>query len=117
MRLPQWRRELQVLAGELGLTMTAGHLLPGTSKWNKIERRLFSFIIRNWPSKSVVGHQTIVQPIAVTTTCTGLNVKCESYNASYPAGVMVSCDDIVAINITPRQFHGVWHYTIAPRPP
>lgn len=116
-RLRLWKRELQVLADELGMPITVCHLPPGTSKWNKIEHRMFSFITQNWRGKPLVSYQTIVQLIAATTTRTGLNINCEIDHASYPAGIQVSEEDMAAINITPDQFHGEWNYTIAPRPP
>ena len=109
-------RELQTLADELGLTVTVCHLPPGTSKWNKIEHKLFSFITQNWRGKPLVSHQTIVQLIAATTTRTGLSVKCEIDHASYPAGVKVSDAEMAAISIAPHEFHGEWNYSIAPRP-
>ncbi len=109
------KRELQVLADELGFPITVCHLPPGTSKWNKIEHRLFSFITQNWRGKPLVSYQTIVQLIAATTTRTGLNVKCEVDAASYPAGIKVSDDDMATLNLTPHEFHGEWNYTIAPK--
>jgi Rhodopirellula transposase DDE domain len=109
-----WKRELQALVDELGLTITVCHLPPGTSKWNKIEHRLFSFITQNWRGKPLVSYQTIVQLIAATTTRTGLNVQSEIDSATYPAGVKVSDGDMAAINITPHKFHGEWNYTIKP---
>ena len=115
-RVRLWKRELQVLADELGFPITVCHLPPGTSKWNKIEHRLFSFITQNWRGKPLVSYQTIVQLIAATTTRTGLNVKCEVDAASYPAGIKVSDDDMATLNLTPHEFHGEWNYTIAPKP-
>ena len=115
-RVRLWKHELQALADELRLTITVCHLPPGTSKWNKIEHRLFSFITQNWRGKPLVSYQTIVQLIAATTTRTGLNVKSEIDNATYPAGIKVSDRDMAAINITPHQFHGEWNYTIRPNP-
>ena len=116
-RVRLWKRELQLLADELGLTITVCHLPPGTSKWNKIEHRLFSFITQNWRGKPLVSYQTIVQLIASTTTRTGLNIKCTIDPNTYPAGIKVSDADMAAINLTPHKFHGEWNYTIAPRPP
>ena len=116
-RVRLWKRELQLLADELGLTITVCHLPPGTSKWNKIEHRLFSFITQNWRGKPLVSYQTIVQLIASTTTRTGLNIKCTIDPNTYPAGVKVSDADMAALNLTPHKFHGEWNYTIAPRPP
>jgi hypothetical protein len=115
-RLRLWKRELQVLADELGLTITVSHLPPGTSKWNKVEHRLFSFITQNWRGKPLVSYQTIVQLIAATTTRSGLNVKCEVDTGSYPAGIKVTDEEMSSINIKPHEFHGEWNYTIAPRP-
>jgi hypothetical protein len=115
-RVRLWKHELQALADELRLTITVCHLPPGTSKWNKIEHRLFSFITQNWRGKPLVSYQTIVQLIAATTTRTGLNVKSEIDNANYPAGIKVSDSDMAAINMTPHEFHGEWNYTIRPNP-
>ena len=114
-RVRLWKRELQALADEFGFPITVCHLPPGTSKWNKIEHRLFSFITQNWRGKPLVSYQTIVQLIAATTTRTGLNVKCEVDAASYPAGVKVSDDDMAMLNLTAHEFHGEWNYTIAPK--
>lgn len=116
-RVRLWKRELQNLADELGLTVTVCHLPPGTSKWNKIEHRLFSFITQNWRGKPLVSYQTIVQLIASTTTRAGLNVKCGIDPNLYPAGIKVSDAEMAAINILPHEFHGEWNYSISPRPP
>jgi hypothetical protein len=115
-RVRLWKRELQNLADELGLTITVCHLPPGTSKWNKIEHRLFSFITQNWRGKPLVSYQTIVQLIAGTTTRSGLNVKCGIDHNLYPAGIKVSDAEMTAINIAPHEFHGEWNYSISPRP-
>jgi len=115
-RVRLWKRELQALATELGVTITVCHLPPGTSKWNKIEHRLFSFITQNWRGKPLVSYQAIVQLIAATTTRTGLNVKSEIDTAIYPPGIKVSDRDMAAINLSPHAFHGDWNYTIAPKP-
>jgi hypothetical protein len=115
-RVRLWKRELQNLADELSLTITVCHLPPGTSKWNKIEHKLFSFITQNWRGKPLVSYQAIVQLIAATTTRTGLNVKCEIDPATYPAGVKVTDAEMAAINIAPHEFHGEWNYSIAPKP-
>lgn len=116
-RVRLWKRELQALADELGFSITVCHLPPGTSKWNRIEHRLFSFITQNWRRKPLVSYQTIVQLIATTTTTnrTGLNVRCEVDAASYPAGLKVSDAEMTALNPTPHEFHGEWNYTIAPK--
>jgi hypothetical protein len=115
LRVRLWKRELQTLANELGIAITVCHLPPGTSKWNKIEHRLFSFITQNWRGKPLVSHQTIVQLIAATTTDTGLKVRCEIDPNSYPAGVKVTDDEMDAINILRHKVHGDWNYTIKPQ--
>jgi hypothetical protein len=115
-RVRLWKRELQGLATELGLTITVCHLPPGTSKWNKVEHKLFSFITQNWRGKPLISYQTIVQLIAATTTRTGLNVKAEIDHASYPAGIKVTDQEMAAINLTAHAFHGEWNYTITPKP-
>ena len=114
-RVRLWKRELQNLANELGIAITVCHLPPGTSKWNRIEHRLFSFITQNWRGKPLVSHQAIVQLIAATTTDTGLKVRSEIDRNTYPAGVKVTDDEMDAINILRHQFHGDWNYTIRPQ--
>ena len=113
-RLRLWKRELQKLANELGLPITVCHLPPGTSKWNKIEHRLFSFISQNWRGKPLVSHEVIVNLIAATTTTSGLTVRCQLDRNTYPAGVKVSDKDMAEINVQPDSFHGEWNYTILP---
>jgi len=114
-RVRLWKLELQKLADELGLTITVCHLPPGSSKWNRIEHRLFSFITGNWRGKPLVSHQVIVQLIAATTTKTGLTVRCELDQNTYPAGIKVSDAEIEAVNLTRHDFHGEWNYTISPK--
>jgi transposase len=114
-RVRLWKRELQNLANELGIAITVCHLPPGTSKWNKIEHRLFSFITQNWRGKPLVSHQAIVQLISATTTDAGLKVRCEIDHKTYPAGVKVSDDEMNDINISRHDFHGDWNYTIKPQ--
>jgi DDE family transposase len=109
-----WKRELQRFANEAGLKITVTHLPPGTSKWNKIEHRLFAFITMNWRGKPLVSHQVIVQLIGATTTNTGLKVCCEIDANLYPKGVKVTDREMHAINITRDDFHGEWNYTISP---
>jgi DDE family transposase len=116
-RVRLWKLELQKLADELGVPITACHLPPGTSKWNRIEHRLFSFITGNWRGKPLVSHQVIVQLIAATTTTTGLKVRCELDPNAYPAGLKVSDDEIKAVNLTRHNFHGEWNYTVSPKKP
>ena len=111
-RVRLWKRELQALANELGIAITVCHLPPGTSKWNKIEHRLFSFITQNWRGKPLVSLQTIVQLIAATTTNTGLRVRCAIDPKTYPAGVKVTDREMHAIDILRHSFHGDWNYTI-----
>jgi Rhodopirellula transposase DDE domain len=115
-RLRLWKRELQTLANELGISITVCHLPPGTSKWNKIEHRLFSFITQNWRGRPLVSYQTIVQLISATTTDTGLKVQCEIDPNTYPTGLKVTDAEMDAINIHRHQFHGDWNYTISPQP-
>ena len=109
-----WKRELQRLANETGLKITVTHLPPGTSKWNRIEHRLFAFMTMNWRGKPLVSHQVIVQRIGATTTETGLKVCCEIDANLYPKGIVVSDVEIQAINISRHEFHGEWNYTISP---
>jgi hypothetical protein len=116
-RVRLWKRELQALANELAIRITVCHLPPGTSKWNKIEHRLFSFITQNWRGRPLVSYQTIVQLIAATTTDAGLKVQCEIDPNTYPAGVKVTDVEMDAINIQRHEFHGDWNYTISPQPP
>jgi hypothetical protein len=112
--LKLWKRELQRLANETGLKITVNHLPPGTSKWNKIEHRLFAFITQNWRGKPLVSHHVIVQLIGATTTETGLKVCCEIDGNLYPKGVKVTQHEMQAISITRDDFHGEWNYTISP---
>lgn len=113
-RLRLWKRELQKLVNEIGIAITVAHLPPGTSKWNRIEHRMFAFITQNWRGKPLISHQVIVQLISATTTKTGLNVACRIDDNLYPKGVMVSDQEMAAINLTCDQFHGEWNYTISP---
>ncbi len=113
-RVRLWKRELQGLATELGIDIMIHHLPPGTSKWNKIEHRLFSFISMNWRAKPLVSYRVIVDLISATTTDTGLTVRCELDANPYPKGIAVSDQEMAAINITRADFHGEWNYTIQP---
>jgi hypothetical protein len=115
-RVRLWKLELQKLADQTGLEISVCHLPPGTSKWNKIEHRLFSFISQNWRGKPLVSHQVIVNLIAATTTKTGLQVRAEIDPGKYPKGVKVSDQEIAAIRLERDAFHGEWNYTIVPRP-
>jgi transposase len=110
-----WKTELQRFADETGLTLMLRHLPPGTSKWNRIEHRLFSFITGNWRGRPLLSHQVIIELIAGTRTQTGLVVRCRLDEADYPKGIVVSDDELAAVNISRDEFHGEWNYTIAPR--
>ena len=116
-RLRLWKLELQKLADELGFPVSVCHLPPGTSKWNKIEHRLFSFISQNWRGKPLVSHEVIVNLIAATTTRGGLRVQCELDDSSYPPGRKVSKQEFATIRIQREEFHGDWNYTVLPSPP
>jgi hypothetical protein len=113
-RVRLWKRELQGLANELGIDVTVHHLPPGTSKWNKIEHRLFSFISMNWRAKPLVSYRVIVDLISATTTDTGLKVCCELDTNLYPKGIVVSDGEMASFNIHRSEFHGEWNYTIRP---
>lgn len=113
-RVRLWKVELQTLANTLGIPITVCHLPPGTSKWNKIEHRLFSFITINWRGKPLRSFKTIVQLIAATTTKTGLTVRAELDDSKYPKGVKVSDVQFNAVKLTRHIFHGDWNYTISP---
>ena len=115
-RVRLWKVELQKLANELDRPITVCHLPPGTSKWNKIEHRLFSFITINWRGKPLRSYRTIVQLIAATTTEAGLKVRAQLDEKKYPKGVKVSNAQLAAVNLAPHIFHGNWNYTISPSP-
>jgi len=114
-RVRLWKVELQKLADQLKLPITVCHLPPGTSKWNKIEHRLFSFITINWRGKPLRSYRTIVQLISATTTDTGLKVRAELDENKYPKGVKVSDLQMAAVNLTRHSFHGDWNYTVSSR--
>lgn len=108
-----WKWELQKLATETGMSICVRHLPPGTSKWNKIEHRLFSFISQNWRGKPLTSLAVIVNLIAATRTRTGLRVRCEVDSGRYPKGEKISDDQFSSINIRREEFHGEWNYTIS----
>jgi Rhodopirellula transposase DDE domain len=110
-----WKVSLQALADELGLTLNVCHFPPGTSKWNKIEHRLFSFITMNWRGKPLVSLQTIVNLIANTTTGTGLIVKAALDTNHYDTEIKVSNEELAGLQLKRHEFHGDWNYTITPR--
>jgi Rhodopirellula transposase DDE domain len=116
-RLRLWKIELQKLANETGHEIAVSHLPPGTSKWNKIEHRLFSYISQNWRGKPLVSHEVIVNLIASTTTRTGLTVHCALDTNTYPKGIKVTDDELNQLNLVRDEFHGEWNYTIKPNPP
>ena len=113
-RLRLWKFELQGLVDELGFPITVCHLPPGTSKWNKIEHRLFSFITKNWRGKPLLTHQVIVSLIAATTTKTGLRVQSRIDSCVYAKGRRISDDQLALVHLEPNAFHGEWNYTIHP---
>ena len=110
-----WKLELQRLADELEIPITVCHFPPGTSKWNKIEHRLFSFITINWRGKPLHSYQTVVNLIAATKTSTGLEVECELDSQGYEKGRKVSDAEMETVKLRPHRFHGEWNYTIEPR--
>jgi transposase len=114
-RVRLWKKELQELAEELGMPVCVCHLPPGTSKWNKIEHRLFSFITMNWRGRPLVSHEVIINLIKSTTTQTGLSVEASLDENEYPAGIKVSDEEMAALNLVRDDFHGEWNYTLEPR--
>ena len=113
-RVRLWKWELHRLACQTGLAIHVCHLPPGTSKWNKIEHRLFSFISQNWRGRPLLTHATIVNLIANTRTATGLKVRCELDTKRYPSKVRISNAQMARIRLAPDTFHGDWNYTIRP---
>ena len=116
-RVRLFKIELQKLAQETGLTIRVCHYPPGTSKWNKIEHRLFCHITQTWRGKPLVSRETVVELIASTTTKTGLVVRCELDTRDYPKGIKVSDNQMGTLNIEGDAFHPEWNYTISPRSP
>lgn len=114
-RLRLWKFELQSFVDETGVWVSVCHLPPGTSKWNKIEHRLFSHISMNWRGRPLVSHEVVVKLIGATMTKTGLKVKARLDKRKYPLKVKVSDEDMQSLNIEPHKFHGEWNYTIKPR--
>ena len=110
-----WKVSLQELADDLGMKLFVCHFPPGTSKWNKIEHRLFSFITKNWRARPLVSLEVIVNLIANTTTRTGLTVKAAIDTNRYPTKIKVSDEQIRALRLKPHEFHGEWNYTLSPR--
>ncbi len=113
-RLRLWKLELQKFADETGLSISVCHFPPGTSKWNKVEHRLFSFISSNWRGEPLRDYETIVNLISRTTTAKGLQVTCRLDRRKYPTGRKVTNEEIKRVNLQRNKFHGEWNYTIHP---
>lgn len=109
-----WKVELQKMANRTGLTITVCHFPPRTSKWNKIEHRMFSFITQNWRGKPLINHATIVNLIGSTKTKEGLKICCELDTKTYPKGIKVSDAELEKVKLKKHKFHGDWNYTIYP---
>ena len=114
-RVRLWKLELQKLADETGLTLDVCHYPPGTSKWNKIEHRLFCHISQNWRARPLTSLLAVVKLISSTTTTAGLKVACELDNNFYPKGIKVSDEEMEALAITGDEFHPEWNYSLEPR--
>jgi len=110
-----WKSEIQRLADEIGLTIEVCHFPPGTSKWNKIEHRMFCHITKNWRGRPLVSEETVVQLIGATTTSKGLRIKAAMDKRSYPLGIEVSKERMKALNLKEDKFHGNWNYAISPQ--
>ncbi len=113
-RVRAWKAELAKLAAETGLEITVCHYPPGTSKWNRIEHRMFSYITMNWRGRPLVSYRTIVELISATTTKTGLRIKAERDTDWYPTGVRISDTELAALPVTAHDWHGEWNYTVHP---
>ena len=107
--------ELQKIADDTGLQITVCHFPPGTSKWNKIEHKLFGHITQNWRGRPLISHEVVVNLIANTTTTKGLKVQCQLDTNAYPTGVQVSDADLAAVQLERSDFHGDWNYVIHSR--
>ena len=114
-RVRLWKRELQTFANETGLSITVAHHPPGTSKWNRIEHRLFAFITQNWRGKPLISREVIANLIGATKTDKGLDVQCRIDESEYPKAVKVTDAEMAALNMTRDDFHGEWNYTISPQ--
>jgi hypothetical protein len=114
-RVRLWKRELQKLADQTGLTLSVCHLPPGTSKWNKIEHRLFGHITQNWRGRPLTSRLAVIELITATTTTTGLTVECELDTNTYQKGIKVTAAEMATLNIERDGFHPEWNYSIAPR--
>jgi hypothetical protein len=116
-RIRLWKMALQRLADELGLSLSVCHLPPGTSKWNKIEHRMFCHITQNWRGRPLVSHEVVVNLIAATTTQKGLFIQADLDTSLYPKGIKISDQELAQVNSKPDPFHGEWNYSICPRLP
>lgn len=116
-RVRLWKTELQHLADDTGLQISVCHFPPGTSKWNKIEHRLFCHISQSWRGRPLVSYAVVINSIAATTTSTGLKVYARLDEREYPKKVQVTDEQLAAVNLTPDPFHPEWNYLISPRPP
>jgi len=116
-RVRLWKLELGRLAAETGLAITVAHFPPGTSKWNRIEHRLFSAISTNWRGRPLTSHEVVVDLIGATTTETGLRVHAERDVTFYPKGVKVTDEEVAGVDLKPHDFHGEWNYTVGGRRP
>ena len=114
-RLRLWKIELQRLADETGLTFQVCHYPPGTSKWNKIEHRMFCHITQNWRATPLISRVAVVELIANTTTKTGLTIRCELDTNTYPKGIKVPDEEMATLNLKGDEFHPDWNYSISPR--
>ena len=109
-----WKLQLQDLADKTGLKLHVSHLPPGTSKWNKIEHRMFCHITENWRGQSLLSQEVAVNLIAGTKTKTGLRIRAALDTRSYPKGIEVSDHQLESLSLTPERFHGEWNYTLTP---
>ncbi len=113
-RVRLWKVSLQRLSNEIGLHISVCHFPPGTSKWNKIEHRMFSHISMNWRSKPLTSHEVVVNLISNTTTTQGLQIQAELDTGKYPKGIKVTDAELEKVNLAKDNFHGEWNYTIRP---
>ena len=114
-RIKLWKTELQKLANEINKTIHVSHFPPGTSKWNKIEHRMFSYISKNWRGRPLISVETVINLISNTTTKKGLEIKAMIDENKYETGIKVSDKELDKINIIRDEFHGEWNYKIAPQ--
>lgn len=110
-----WKTELQQFVNEINIPIEVSHFPPGTSKWNKIEHRMFSQISKNWRGKPLESLAVIVNLIASTTTETGFHIKCGIDNKEYQSGIKISDEELAKVNLEQNEFHGEWNYTIWPQ--